>query len=70
MAEFVHKGEWVEVPEEVARLIRLAALTEARDAVEALIPRFTQTNGWLMGQEIGAALDAALVAIDALKEKP
>jgi formylmethanofuran:tetrahydromethanopterin formyltransferase len=34
------------------------------------MPRFTQDNAWLMGQEIGAALDDALAAIDALKEKP
>lgn len=44
-----------------------AGVQAARDAVAALLPRFTQTDGWLMGQEIGAALDAALAAIDALK---
>lgn len=45
------------------------ALDAAREAVAALIPRFTQTDGWLMGQEIWAALDIALAAIDALREE-
>lgn len=44
-----------------------AGIAAARDAVAALMPRFTQDNGWLMGQEIGAALDAALAAIDGVK---
>lgn len=50
-----HKNEWI-----------ADGIKAARDAVAALMPRFTQDNGWLMGQEIGAALDAALAAIDAL----
>lgn len=62
MAEFLHDQEWVEVPDGVVRLIRLAALTAARDAVAALTA--AEYDGHAFGD---LTSEAALAAIDALR---
>lgn len=55
MAEFLHNGAWVTVPDLAVRLVRSAALDAARDAVAAL-----SIDGavWVLRHEALAAIDA------------
>ena len=67
MASILYNGDWVEIPDSYIRIVRLAALAQARAAIEAL----PLTGGWTTPAGVIQEIDKAkaLAAIDALRDK-